>query len=86
MGTLNVRHLLMYLLLFCMSSLRKCVFRSFPISKLGCLSFYWDSYLLLKLIISDKGMDYFNSYFSIDKMQHLDLDFSVVPGVFVNSI
>ena len=50
----DVQHLFMCLLAICMSSLKKCLFRSFPTFWVGCLFFWyrlvWAAYIFWKLI------------------------------------
>ena len=50
-----IEHLFMCLLAICMSSLQKCLFRSFPTFWLGCFSFsywvVWATYIFWKLAL-----------------------------------
>ena len=51
----NVEHLFMCLLAICLSSLEKCLFKSFPTFWLGCLFFWhwvvWAAFIFGKLIL-----------------------------------
>ena len=59
----DVEHLFMCLLAICMSSLEKCLFRSFPTFWLGCLFFWywvvWAACIFWKLILWQLFICYF---------------------------